>query len=132
VIQISAHTPVFIGLDPIDFRCGIDKLSIISEQVSALDSKCGALFIFRNRQGTSFNLLRFDGTGFWLCQKRLSQGKVKYWPKSGKEAALSAESVLLILRGDDPRGTVSAPWKRVSTILDGKEARHQSKQPGYR
>ena len=132
MIQISAHTPIFIGLDPIDFRCGIDKLSIISEQTSALDAKCGALFIFRNRQGTSFKLLMFDGTGFLLCQKRLSQGKVKYWPETEDEAALLAESVLLILRGDDPRGAVSAPWKKVSTILDGKETRHQLKQPGNR
>ncbi len=126
MIQISAHTPVFIGLDPIDFRCGIDKLSIISGQTSGRDAKCGALFIFRNRQGTSVKVLAFDGTGFWLCQKRLSVGRLKFWPKTIDEAALSAESVILILRGDDPRGAVSAPWKKVATILDGQETGHQS------
>ncbi len=69
----------------IDFRCGIDKLAKISEQTSRLDSKCGALFMFRNRPDTSFKLLMFDGTGFWLCQKRLSQGRAKYWPKTVEE-----------------------------------------------
>lgn len=129
MIHLTPHTPIFIGLDPIDFRCGIDKLAIISEQTSRIDSKCGALFLFRNRQGTSFKLLMFDGTGFWLCQKRLSQGRAKYWPKTTEEAALSGEAVALILRGDDPRGTVSPPWKKVATILDGKETGHQFNKP---
>jgi transposase len=25
-------------------------------------------------------VLLYDGTGFWLCHKRLSKGKFKQWP----------------------------------------------------
>jgi len=125
MIQISAHTPFFIALDPIDFRCGIDKLATISENVSGMSSKTGALFVFRNTKGNSFKLLVFDGTGFWICQKRLSQGRLKFWPKTEEEAALSAEAVLLLLRGEDPRG-LSPPWVKIRTILDEeKERKHR-------
>jgi len=40
----------------------------------------GAIFVFRNRRGTSLKLLCYDGQGFWLCQKRLSQGRLAWWP----------------------------------------------------
>ncbi len=78
------------------------------------------MFIFRNRRGDSFKLLVFDGTGFWLCQKRLATGRLKFWPKTAREASLSAEAVLLILRGDDPRG-IAKPWRRIRTILDEQQ-----------
>lgn len=126
MIQLSAHTPIYIGLDVIDFRCGIDKLAVISAKTSGLDPKSGAVFIFRNRSATSFKILVFDGTGYWLCQKRLSEGRLKYWPKTAREAELSAEAVLLILRGDDPRGSVGLAWKKVKTILDVAKTRTES------
>ena len=118
MIQLTPHTPLFIGLDPIDFRCGIDKLALVSEQISGHDSKSGCVFAFRNQSATSIKLLAFDGSGYWLMQKRLSQGKLKWWPRQSGESQLSAEGLLIILRGDDPRGLVTLPWRRVKTILD--------------
>jgi transposase len=35
----------------------------------------GAVFVFRNRAGTALKLLLYDGQGYWLCLKRLSQGR---------------------------------------------------------
>jgi len=118
VIQLSAHTPLYIGLDAIDFRCGIDKLSILSQQISGFESKSGCVFVFRNASATSVKILVFDGTGFWLMQKRLSCGRLKWWPSQSGEAKLSAEELMLILHGDDPRGLKRAPWRRVKTIID--------------
>jgi len=128
MIQLTPHTPLFLGLDSIDFRCGIDKLALVSEQISGHDPKSGCVFVFRNRTSTSIKLLAFDGTGYWLMQKRLSQGKLRWWPRECGEAGLSAEGLLLVLRGDDPRGLISAPWRRVKTILDHDEetGRHPS------
>ncbi len=124
MIQLTPHTPLFIGLDPIDFRCGIDKLSILSEQFSGLDPKDGCVFVFRNQSATSIKLLAFDGTGYWLMQKRLSQGRMKWWPQHSGEAKLSAESLLIVLRGDDPRGFISAPWRRIKTVTDEGQRPH--------
>jgi hypothetical protein len=30
----------------------------------------GAVYVFRNRTGTTLKLLAYDGQGFWLCTKR--------------------------------------------------------------
>ncbi|MFZ9081013.1 MAG: IS66 family insertion sequence element accessory protein TnpB, partial [Alphaproteobacteria bacterium] len=47
----------------------------------------GALFCFRNSTMTAVKILVYDGTGFWLCHKRFSQGKIMHWPRSQSEAA---------------------------------------------
>lgn len=122
MIQLNAHTPLYIGLDPIDFRCGIDKLAIISQTVSGLDPKQGYVFAFRNRSYTSVKLLAFDGSGFWLMQKRLSVGRLQWWPRHSGEANLSAEELFIVLRGADPRGLLQPAWRRVKTLLDNGEA----------
>lgn len=118
MIQLSHHTPLFIGIDPIDFRCGIDKLALVSEQISALNPKDGCLFIFRNRGATSIKLLAYDGNGYWLMQKRLSQGKLKWWPRESGEAKLSASELMILLRGDDPRGVFSEDWRAIRRTDD--------------
>lgn len=133
MMQLSAHTPLFIGLEPIDFRCGIDKLAITSQNISGLDAKGGAVFVFRNASQTSVKVLVFDGTGFWLMQKRLAQGRLSWWPRTTEQArAISSEELLVVLRGDNPRGMVSPPWRRVRTILDGVHeetgVRHSAQQ----
>lgn len=77
----------------------------------------GAVFVFRNRRATSIKLLTYDGQGFWLCQKRLSTGKFRYWP--GRVGAvkheLLAHELAVLLAGGDPDRTEAAPqWRPVS------------------
>jgi transposase len=54
--------------------------------------------------------LVYDGTGFWLMTKRLSQGKFKDWPKTNSSmnpVAAKYLSALLLGNGIDPG------WKKV-------------------
>jgi hypothetical protein len=37
------------------------------------------VFVFRNRTGRAIKVLAYDGQGFWLCQKRLSRVRFRYW-----------------------------------------------------
>ncbi len=46
------------------------------------DPFSGCPFVFRSRRATSIKVLVYDGQGFWLCQKRLSSGRFRYWPTS--------------------------------------------------
>jgi hypothetical protein len=39
-------------------------------------------FYFRSRRGTAIRLLSYDGQGYWLAQKRLSNGRFRWWPES--------------------------------------------------
>ena len=41
----------------------------------------GAVYVFRNRSGTALKLLLYDGQGFWLLMKRLSQGRFTGGPR---------------------------------------------------
>jgi transposase len=81
VIALTPRLRVWVAAEPADFRCGIDGLARRVRQVLAEDPFSGALFVFRNRRHTAVKLLVYDGQGFWLCEKRLSQGRFRFWPR---------------------------------------------------
>jgi len=69
----------------VDFRKGIDGLSAVCRNQLLKDPLSGAVFVFRNKKRTTLRLLLYDGQGFWLCSKRLSQGRFGWWPKDDPE-----------------------------------------------
>ncbi len=42
-----------------------------------LNPTSGQIFLFRNRHANKIKLLWWERNGFWLCYKRLEQGKLK-------------------------------------------------------
>ncbi len=78
VIQITPHMRVLVAVAPVDFRCGIDGLAQLCRSVLKEDPMTGTVIVFRNRQRKAIKLLVYDGQGFWLAQKRLSQGRFRY------------------------------------------------------
>jgi transposase len=76
----------------------------------------GAVYVFRNRSGTALKLLLYDGQGFWLMMKRLSQGRFNWWPKTeDARVSLSArELMILIWNGDPERAQMAQDWRRVA------------------
>ena len=113
MIQLSPHLRVFLHVEPVDFRKGIDGLAGVCRLKLQQNPMNGALFLFVNRRRTSLKGLVYDGQGFWLCQKRLSQGTFRHWPKHG--TVLSTPQVLVLLYNGDPDGSQIAPaWKTLS------------------
>jgi transposase len=86
VIQITPQMRILVAIEPVDGRKGIDSLARLCQDKLQADPFSGCLFVFRSRRGTSIRILVYDGQGFWLAQKRLSQGRFVWWP-SGKEAS---------------------------------------------
>jgi transposase len=79
----------------------------------------GAVFVFRNRKGTAVKLLMYDGQGFWLCQKRLSQGRFPWWPTAteGGTQRLAAHQLPVLLSAGDPTRTgAAADWRPVGPL----------------
>ena len=72
-------TKIWLAIEPVDMRIGIDGLATRVQQ--ALDkSPCdGAAYVFRNRRCTRLKVLAWDDTGVWLCQRRLHRGSF-VWP----------------------------------------------------
>ncbi len=81
MLSVSANHRVLLAESPVDFRCGIDGLEAICRLQLEENPFSGTLFIFHNRRGTQIRILCYDGQGFWLITKRLSQGRWK-WPCS--------------------------------------------------
>ena len=116
MLQLTAQSRVFLAVAPADFRRGIDGLAALCRQRLGENPMEGAVFVFRNRRGTSLKLLCYDGQGFWLCQKRLSQGRLKWWPTSAQASErLSARELQILLWNGNPRAVeLGEDWRRVA------------------
>lgn len=117
MIQVSAQMRILVAVEPVDFRCGIDGLARICKDQLEEDPFSGALYVFRNRRGTSIKVVAYDSQGFWLCQKRLSSGHFRFWPASANGASrrLEAHELQALLAAGNPEGIQAAPaWRRVS------------------
>jgi transposase len=116
MIQVTSQMRIMVAVEPVDFRNGIDGLARICKEVLRADPFAGWLFVFRGRRGTSIKVLGYDGQGFWLCQKRMSSGRFRYWPGKPTEVSkfLAAHELQVLLAGGDPDAARGAPvWRPV-------------------
>jgi transposase len=67
-------------------RAGIDSLSQRIQNTLGRSPCDGSAYAFRNRSATRIKLLIWDGTGVWLCQRRLHQGRFN-WPNGDTATA---------------------------------------------
>jgi len=114
VIQMTPQMRILVAADPVDFRNGIDGLSRVCREKLAEDPFRGSLFVFTNRRRSGVKILAYDGNGFWLCQMRLSQGKLRWWPdgRGAHARELAAHELMVLLRNGDPsRVRVPPAWK---------------------
>ena len=77
------------------------------------DPLSGHLFLFVNRRKNRLKVLYCDGTGVWVCAKRLGQGTFA-WPQTSAPGALQilAAELTLLLSGIDLDRTQTRPWWR--------------------
>lgn len=114
MIALAPQMRILVAVEPVDFRNGIDGLAGVCRRVLREDPLSGYVFVFRNRRGTAVKVLVYDGQGFWLCQKRLSQGRFRWWPESAAEALreLEARELQMVLwNGDPTRGALGPLWR---------------------
>jgi transposase len=117
MIQVTPQMRVLVAVEPVDFRRGIDGLAQQCRAALGEEPFSGTVFVFRNRQRTALKLLVYDGQGFWLCHKRLSTGRFRWWPTSAEAASapLQAHELQVLLSGGDPSATQAAPvWRKVA------------------
>jgi len=117
MIQITPHMRILLAVEPVDFRKGMDGLAAVCRQALGSDPLSGTLFIFCGRSRRALKLLVYDSQGFWLFQKRLSQGRFDAWPRAGSAAAqtLSPHQLHTLLWNGDPAQTQTAPmWRPVN------------------
>jgi transposase len=93
---LAAVGVVRVSLAPVDFRLGMDGLSLRAQAVVGA-SVFSDTFVFFNRGLDKVKILRYDRHGFWLCYQRLARGR---FVLPGK-AALDGVELGLLLEGID-------------------------------
>jgi hypothetical protein len=116
VIQLVPQLQIRLACQPVDFRRGLDSLLALCRNELKQDPFSGTLFVFRNRQGTALKLIVYDGQGFWMCYKRFSEGRLKWWPRAADTPLHSLEAqhlAVLLYNGLPEQARFAEPWRKL-------------------
>jgi transposase len=114
VFGLGAATRIYVATGATDMRKGFNGLYGLVRDHLVCDPLSGHLFLFSNAQRNRLRVLFFDGTGLWVCSKRLEKGRF-HWPEPGNaqnKIVLSHEELALLLGGIDLRKTRQRRWYR--------------------
>lgn len=119
MLAITPQMRIFVAIGPVDFRCGIDGLAAICRDHLEKDPFSGAVFVFRSQSRKGIKLLMYDGQGYWLAQKRLSMGRLKWWPtgevQDARHRLLAAQELQVLLwNGNPDEKRMAGPWRPVA------------------
>ena len=109
---LGAETRIYLASGATDMRVGADGLYARVVGVLQQDPLSGHLFLFANKRRDRLKVLYFDGTGLWVCSKRM-QGGCLHWPQSETgRVQLSHTEFALLIGGIDLVGTKARKWYR--------------------
>lgn len=113
MIPLSPATRIYLAAGATDLRKSFEGLSDLVTHQFKEDPLSGHLYVFANRKKNRIKLLYFDGTGTWVCAKRLARGRFA-WPPTTEPGALRilAEELTLLLSGIDLDQTRTRRWWR--------------------
>ena len=134
MIQLVPQLKILLACQPVDFRKGIDSLAALCRNQLHEDPLTGTLFVFRNRSGTALKLLCYDGLGFYLCLRRFSQGRLRWWPRSSETDTvlhpLEAQQLqVLLYNGLPDKACFAEAWRKVDPAIFAQTARAASVSP---
>lgn len=99
---------VWLVVEPIDMRTGIDGLSQRIQNTLGRSPCEGSAYAFRNRRQNRLKLLIWDGTGVWLCQRRLHRGSFTWPNEATPTCTLNAAQWQWLITGVD--------WRRLGAL----------------
>ena len=70
---LGPATRIYIAVEGVDMRKGFDGLYGLVRDHLGHDPLSGHLFLFANRGRTRRKVLVWDGSGLWVCAKRLEK-----------------------------------------------------------
>ncbi len=100
---LKTRSWVLVAPGTTNIRKGFDGLFGLVRDALGEDPFSGHLFRFADRDRTLVKVLVFDGSGIWVCSKRLEKGRFA-WPAAAEgqtRIAMRTEEVTMLLRGSD-------------------------------
>ena len=103
MLSISPATRVFVALTPVDMRQSFNGLHAQVQAILQQDPLSGHLFVFSNRLKNRVKISFWDGSGLWVCAKRLERGRFGWPMGGGTSLCLRPEELQLLLHGLEGR-----------------------------
>lgn len=115
MIPLSPATRVFVVTGATDMRKGFNGLYGIVANRLGLDPTSGHFFVFCNASRNRIKVLLWDGSGLWICTKRLEQGRFHWdWDASQNSATIPHEQLAMLIGGIDLKQAQPRRWYRKS------------------
>lgn len=103
MLSVAGTTRVLVATSPVDLRGSFNRLyGLVVEQLKA-DPLSGNLFLFTNRRRNRIKILVWDGSGLWICAKRLEQGKFTLPGSENGQVSLRGEEFNALIHGLEVR-----------------------------
>jgi len=116
VFGLGLATKIYVAVEAVDMRKGFEGLyGLVRDQLGA-DPLSGHLFLFSNRTRTRLKALVWDGSGLWVCAKRLEKGRF-HWPEANEKqqrVTMRVEELAMLVNGLDLKQTQPRKWYRRS------------------
>ena len=111
MLNLSTATRIFVALEPVDMRKSFNGLYARVQSVLREEPTSGHWFVFTNKLRNRLKILFWDGSGLWVCAKRLEKGTFG-WPQGeGATRCLRSEELNLLVHGLE--GKPRPHWYRV-------------------
>jgi transposase len=99
VLSLSPATRIFVALNPVDMRMSFNGLYAQVQTVLQQQPLSGHMFLFTNKLMNRLKVLFWDGSGLWVCAKRLEKGTFGWPSGQGSSCCLRPEELQLLLHG---------------------------------
>ena len=117
---LGPATRIYLAAGASDLRKGFEGLYGLVRDRLFCDPLSGHIFLFSNAQRNRLKLLFYDGSGLWVCAKRLDRGRFR-WPAAASEevkVVLTPEELVLLVGGIDLSQAERRRWHRVLTASE--------------
>jgi transposase len=123
MIGFGSATRVYLAAGATDMRKGFDGLYGMARDRLRIDPLSGHLFVFCNGRRNRLKVLYWDGSGLWLCSKRLEKGRFS-WPAQGDDQGrvrMSSEELTLLVGGIELSRSRKKEWYRKEMVEKSEE-----------
>lgn len=120
---LGPATRIYLAAGATDMRKGFEGLYGLVRDRLRLEPLSGHLFLFSNGQRNRLKVLFWDGSGLWVCAKRLEKGRFR-WPEAAggqDKVVLSQAELALLVGGIDLAGSKRRAWFR-RVVVEEPEA----------
>jgi transposase len=117
-------TRIYLAPGATDMRKNFNGLYGLVRDHLGCDPESGHVFVFTNARRNRLKLLVYDGSGLWVCAKKLDGGRFR-WPDADstvKKLVLSSEQLVLLLGGIDLTQTRPRKWYRKPPAEESTES----------